>query len=435
MIGTPDTVMNGTEPSLLASRTHPREVRTGWRSGLVVLVVAGVFLSGCAATQQSEQTPTVTVEVAAAEKEAIHRDVNVDAILYPRDQAAIVPKVTAPIRKFYVNRGSRVRAGQLLAELENQDLVGALTESQGGYQQADASYQSALQKAQQDLKLAKEVLEAQQRLYESRVRLFEQGAASARDVDDARINLTQARNQYDLAQKQLDLKAAEGQLTSAKGRSTAAEAQLSYTKIVSPIGGVVTDRPYYPGETAPGGSPIITVMDLSQVVARAHVSQQDAAYLKVGNPATISVPDQGAEVPGRVTLVSPALDPNSTTVEVWVEAPNPGNRLKPGASVHLKIVAETVPEAIVVPAAGLLTGTDGVTSMIVLDSENKPEKRVVKIGIRNGDDVQITEGLKAGERVVTQGAFELGDEDPDVLAKTKIQIQAPQAPEEGKQEK
>jgi HlyD family secretion protein len=436
MIRTPDTVMNETELSLPDSRRQPGAARTGWRpSGLVVFVVVGVLLGGCSTRQESEQVPTVTVQVAAAEKEAIHRDVNVDSILYPRDQAAIVPKVTAPIRKFYVNRGSRVRAGQLLAELENQDLVGALTESQGGYQQADASYQGALQKAQQDLKLAKEVLDAQQRLYEGRVRLFEQGAASARDVDDARISLTQARNQYDLAQKQLDLKAAEGQLTSAKGRSAAAQAQLSYTKIVSPIDGVVTDRPYYPGETAPGGSPIVTVMDLSQVVARAHVSQQDAAYLKVGNPATISVPDQGAEVPGRVTLVSPALDPNSTTVEVWVEAPNPGNRLKPGASAHLKIVAETVPEAVVVPAAGLLTGTDGVTSMIVLDSENKPGKRVVKVGIRDGDDVQITEGLKAGERVVTLGAFELGNEDPDVLAKTKIQIQVPQAPEEGKQEK
>ena len=436
MIRTPDTTMSGTEPPLPASRRQPRAGRTGWRpSGLVVFVVVGTLLGGCSARQESEPVPTVTVQVAAAEKEAIHRDVNVDAILYPRDQAAIVPKVTAPIRKFYVNRGSRVRAGQLLAELENQDLVGALTESQGGYQQADASYQGALQKAQQDLKLAKEVLDAQQRLYESRVRLFEQGAASARDVDDARISLTQARNQYDLAQKQLDLKAAEGQLTSAKGRSAAAQAQLSYTKIVSPIDGVVTDRPYYPGETAPGGSPIITVMDLSQVVARAHVSQQDAGYLKVGNPATISVPDQGAEVPGRVTLVSPALDPNSTTVEVWVQAPNAGDRLKPGASAHLQIVAETVPEAIVVPAAGLLTGPDGVTSMIVLDSGNKPEKRIVKVGIRDGDDVQITEGLKAGERVVTLGAFELGNEDPDVLAKTKIQIQAPQAPAEETQEK
>jgi HlyD family secretion protein len=436
MIGPSDAVMSETEPTLLSSRTHSRAGCAGWRPrGFVVIVVAAGFLSGCSAKQETEQAPTVSVQVAAAQKQAIHREVDVDAILYPRDQAAIVPKVSAPVKKFYVNRGSRVRAGQLLAELENQDLVGALTENQGGYQQAEASYQSALQKAQQDLKLAKEVLDTQQRLYESRLTLFKEGAGSAKDVDDANISLTQARNQYDLAQKQLDLKAAEGQLTSAKGRSASAEAQLSYTKIVSPIDGVVTDRPYYPGEMAPSGSPIITVMDLSQVVARAHLSQQDAAYLKVGNPATISVPDQGPEAHGKVTLISPALDPNSTTVEVWVQAPNARDHLKPGASAHVKIVAETVPDAIVVPASALLTGPDGVTSMIVLDSANKPQKRQVKAGIRNGDEVQITEGLKAGERVVTEGAFELANEDPDVLAKTKAQVQAPKAPQEVKEEK
>jgi RND family efflux transporter MFP subunit len=218
---------------------------------------------------------------------------------------------------------------------------------------------------------------------------------------------------------------AEGQLLAAKGDTTSAEAQLSYTKIVSPIDGVVTDRPFYAGETAASGSPVITVMDLSQVVARAHISQQEAAHVKAGDAATISVPGQGPDVRAKVTLVSPALDPNSTTIEVWVQAANPGGRLRPGASARVSIVGETVQHAIVAPAAALLTAPDGVTSVIVLDSDNKPHKKHVKVGIRNGDDVQISEGLQGGERVVTVGAFELDKEDEDVLAKTKIQVQAP----------
>jgi HlyD family secretion protein len=395
---------------------------------------AGLLLAGCSAKPEAEVAPTVTVQLDAAEKEPIQRKVIADATIYPRDQAAIVPKVSAPVVKFYVDRGSKVKAGQLLAELENKDLTAAQMKSQGGYAQAEAAYQAQLQKAPQDLKLAKEQLDAAQKVYDSRVALFKEGAVSAKDVDDASVALTQARNQYELAQKQSDLKVAEGQLNAAKGDTASAQAELSYTRITSPIDGVITDRPIYPGETAPTGSPILTVMDLSQVVARAHIAQTEAAILKVGDPATISVPGQSPDVKGKVTLVSPALDPNSTTVEVWVQAPNPDGRLRPGTSVHVAMVGQTVPDAIVVPAAALLTAPDGVTSVITLDGDNVPHKKKVKVGIRDGQNVQITDGLQGKERVVTVGAFELDQEDEDVLPKTKIQVQAPKVPEEDEDE-
>jgi len=389
------------------------------------VLVSGILLSGCAAKEASEETPTVTVQVGAAENATIQRKVIADAIIYPLDQAAIVPKVTAPVRKFYVDKGSKVHSGELLAELENQDLTSSVAESQGSYQQAEAGYQAALQKAQQDLSLAKQQLDAQQRLYDSRQSLYKQGAVSQKDVDDAAIALTQAKNQYESAQKQLDLRAAEGQFNAAKAHSASAQTQLSYTKIVSPIDGVVTDRPIYPGETAAAGTPIITVMNLSQIVARAHISQQEAAPLKVGDPATLSTPGQGPDVRGKVTLVSPALDPNSTTVEVWVQAPNPDGRLRPGTSTKVAIVAETVAHAIVAPAAALLTSPDGVISMISLDTDNKPHRKKIKVGIRDGGSLQILDGLKNGDRVVTVGAFELDRMDEDVLPKVKIQVQAP----------
>jgi HlyD family secretion protein len=424
--------MEKNESSLPESVSRPRVRRhaVSLVAGLIgIAVVAGMVLSGCSSKEPAEEAPTVTVQVGAAESEPIQRVISADAILYPKDQAAISPKVSAPVAKFYVDRGSKVRAGQLLAELENKDLAGAVTENQGGYQEAEANYQTISQKSGQDLKLAKEQLDAAQKLYDARESLFKQGAASARDVQDARIALTQAQDQYTLAEKQYELKSAEAQLTAAKGRTTSAEAQLSYTKIVSPINGVVTDRPLYAGETAPAGSPLITVMDLSQVVARAHIPQSDAAQLKAGDAATVALPGQKA-VPGKVTLVSPALDPGSTTVEVWVQAPNPGDAMRPGASVRVSMVAETVPKAVVIPAEALLTATDGTTSVIVLDSDNKPHKQKITTGIRNGDDVQVTEGLKGGERLVTVGAFELANEDEDVLPKTKIQVQAPKMPDE-----
>ncbi|MGD0964325.1 MAG: efflux RND transporter periplasmic adaptor subunit [Candidatus Acidiferrales bacterium] len=394
--------------------------------GLAVVCLGGVILSGCSAKQAADQAPRVAVQIAVSKIETIQREIASDAVLYPRNQAAITPRINAPVSKFYVDRGSRVHAGQLLAELENRDLASAAVDNQGVYEQAEATYQSAAQKAQQDVRLAKEQLDAAEKLFHNREFLLQQGAASARDVEDARIAFTQAQNQYEIAQKQYDLKASQGQLASAKAKAEGAQTQLSYTTIVSPISGVVTERPIYPGEMAPSGSPILTVMDLSQVIARAHLSQQDAAQLKVGDQATISVPDHIA-VPGKVSLVSPALDPNSTTVEVWVRAANPGEQLRPGANARVAIVAQTVPHALVIPAEALVTNPDGAASVIVLDSANKSHQQSVTIGIRNGNDVQVTQGLQAGEQVVTVGAFELASEDPDVLEKTRIQVETPTA--------
>jgi HlyD family secretion protein len=430
MVENIDMSMHKTKSMLPASTTHREGGRVVWRSAglLGVALVASLLLSACKPAEPAEETPTVTVQVGAAEKQPIQLKVIADAVLYPRDQAAIVPKIISPVKRFYANRGSPVKAGQLLAELENQDLAGAQLKSQGGYQQAQVTYDMQVQKVEQDTKLAKQTLDAQQRLYDSRQALYKEGAVSAKDVEDASVALTQARNAYELAQKQADLKIAEAQRNAAKGDMASAEAQVSYTKITSPIDGVVTDRPFYAGETPPAGAALITIMDLSQVVARAHVAQLDAAHLKAGDEASILVPGQGPALKARVTLVSPALDPNSTTVEVWVQAPNPGGRVKAGISARVTMIGQTVPNAIVAPVAALLTDTEGVTSMIVLDTDNKPHKQKVKVGIRDGGDVQITEGLKGGERVVTVGAFEL--DKLDDMSKAIIQVQAPKMPAE-----
>ena len=367
---------------------------------LLVLLAAGILFSGCGSKETAEATPTVTVQVDAAEKEPIQRKVVTDAVLYPRDQAAIVPKVVSSIKKWYVDKGSHVKAGQLLGELENQDLTGAQMKSQGGYAQAEVTYQMTVQKSAQDLKFAKQTLDSAQKFYDGRAALYKEGAVSV--------------------------------LSAAKGDTANADAQLSYSKITSPIDGVVTDRPFYPGETPTAGTPVVTVMDLSQIVARAHIAQLEAASLKVGNPATITIPGQGTVVKGKVTLVSPAVDPNSTTVEVWVQAPNPKGSLRPGSSVRVAMVAQTVPDAVVIPQAALLTTPDGLSTVIVLDSDNAPSKKKVKVGIKDSEakTVQVTDGLQGGERVVTVGAFELANEDDPVLAKTKIQVQAPKMPDD-----
>ena len=155
----------------------------------------------------------------------------------------------------------------------------------------------------------------------------------------------------------------------------------------------------------------------SRVTARAHIPQRDAALLKVGNEATIAVPGIEKPVDGKVTLVSPALDPNSTTVEVWVETKNPKQILKPGSSVRVSMVSQAVPDALVVPAAAILTGADGATTVMVIGSDQHAHQTAVKVGIKQDDSVQIVEGLKEGQSVVASGAYGLPD-NSKVVAET-----------------
>ena len=215
------------------------------------------------------------------------------------------------------------------------------------------------------------------------------------------------------AGKKQQLKSAEGQLTSAKGKYEGAAAQLGYSEIRSPIDGVVTDRPTYPGETPPPGTPLLTVMDTSSVIAKAHIPQDQAAQLKVGNGATIKTPGN-EDAAGKVTLVSPALDPNSTTVEVWVEAPNPDGRLRPGSSVTLEMVAKAIDDDVVVPASAVLKTPEG-TAVVMIVKEDHAQAVEVETGVREADRVQITKGLSGGETVIVRGSYGLPD-------KTKVKI-------------
>ena len=408
---------------------------------LSAFVCAGLVLISTACSKEKAEEPVVSVQVVPVEKKTIQHTVTADAILFPLQQSGIVPKISAPVKKFYVNRGSRVRQGQLLASLENRDLAAAQQDTKGSYEQAQAAYETTtaaslpedIEKAKGDAQVAKENLDATQKVYDSRQELYKQGALPRKDLDQAAVNLVQARSQYDLAQqhlkalmavgKQQTIKSAAGQLESAKGKYLGAEAQLSYSEIRSPISGVVTDRPLYPGEMASTGTPLITVMNLSQVIARAHIPQQEAALLKIGDSASITVPEEDKPLEGKVTVVSPALDPNSTTVEIWVQAKNRGNRAKPGSSVKVTMLSQTIPDALVVPASAVLTAADGTTSVMVAGADNKAHQKPVKTGIKQGDDVQITEGVQAGEKVISSGAYGLPDN-------TAIKIEAPAPPPE-----
>ena len=177
------------------------------------------------------------------------------------------------------------------------------------------------------------------------------------------------------------------------------------------------------GEMASAGAPLLTVVDISRVVARTNVPLEQAGYVKTGAPATIMPADGSPPVSGTVTVVSPAADPGSTTVQVWVQADNPGERLKPGTAVRVSIVSATLPDAVVVPVAALLPSSEGV-AVVSVGADMVAHQKAVKTGVRDGDKVQIVDGVSAGERLVIVGGVGLEDG-----AKVKIEKPAEKAEE------
>jgi HlyD family secretion protein len=397
------------------------------RLKVLLLCATSLLITACSKTEEAAPTE-VSVQAEHPKRGDISEQITADATLAPLAQAAISPKVTAPVKKFYVQRGSHVRAGQLLATLENSDLEAAALDNQGAYKAAQGSYDIATgstvpedaAKAQLDLTQATANLNLAQSIVDSRSQLFAEGAIPGRDLDTAKAALVQAQAAHEIAKQHLEavqkvsrkaaLESAQGQLTSAKGKYLGAEAQLSYTEIRSPISGVVTDRPLFAGETAAAGTPVITVMDTSALLAKLHLSQIQAQQLTVGASASIAVAGLAGPVPAKVSLISPALDPGSTTVEVWLRIENSKGTLKAGTPVHATITGRTAADALVIPAEAVQTAPDGVSKFVMIVSpEGKAAKRTVTLGIQTPASVQVLTGVSTTDTVITTGGYGLDE--------------------------
>ncbi len=422
----------------MASHPPRRTVRA-----IALLAFTPLLAIGCK-KEEPPPAPVVSVEAVHPQLGSISDEITADATLAPLAQAAIAPKVSAPVKKFFVQRGSKVKVGQLLATLENGDLAAAALDSKGAYTAAQATYQTATQalvpadytRAKLDLAQAKSTLDLNQSIANSRTQLFAEGAIPGRDLDTAKATLVQSQAAYDIARQAFEaqqnvsrnaaLENAQGQLTSAKGKLMGAEAQLGYTEIHSPISGIVTDRPLFAGETAGAGTPLLTVMDTSALIAKLHIAQRQAQQLVVGSPATVTIPGVKEPVPAKVSLISPALDPGSTTVEIWLRVENPKGLYKVGTAVHTSITGRTDTNALLIPSDSIQVAADGVTrTVLLMSADGIAHKHPVTLGIETPSTDEVLEGLTTSDLVITTGGYGLDDG-------TKVKIGTPANAEDSK---
>jgi multidrug efflux pump subunit AcrA (membrane-fusion protein) len=410
------------------------------RRRALALAALGLTLAFAAGCKKTDTTPDAATEVQAekAQQQDLTEMISGDAVLSPQAQAALVPKISAPVKKFLVQRGAHVKAGQLLAVLENSDLAAAVTDTKGSLLQAQAGYDTSIQaqipedkqKAQLDMEQAKANLDVAKSVVDARKNLLAQGAIPQRDYDTAYAGYVQAKAAYDIADHHLNslnavsqkaaIQTAEGGLSSAKGKYQAAAAGLSYSEIRSPIDGVVTDRPLFPGEMAQAGAPILTVMDTSVLIAKVHLAQSQVQGLKLGAAATVTIPGAGEPAKGTISLISPALDAGSTTIEVWIKVPNKSGALKAGTPVHVQIASRTVANALTVPNEAIVTTKSDTPAVMLIGADGVAHTTAIKTGITDGKDTEVTDGLKPGDLVVTTGAYGMDDG-------TRVKVVAPGA--------
>src|ERR1022692_2167582 len=180
-------------------------------AALFTVAAACALASGCAKKEVAEVEAPAPVQVTGVTQEPIRRIVAGDGVLFAQDQTSVMPNISKPVAKFYVNRGDHVKQGQLLATLESRDLAATVANAKAQVNQATLNVHSvelatvpeSVVKAQADVNSGTEQLDAAKRLFESQQKLFEQGALAGRRVDEARVAYVTAKSQLEGAKEHL----------------------------------------------------------------------------------------------------------------------------------------------------------------------------------------------------------------------------------------
>ena len=407
---------------------------------LIVWLLAGK--KGSNAAEESEDI-VVSVRVAKAERQAIAQEVTALGIIFPRKEATVSAKVAAPIKTMGLVRNKSVRAGDVVATLESRDLQAQRAEAANALQEAKLNQKGLAagtipQTNAQDQKALRDTratLANARTIYERRKVLYDQGGISKKELDASELAMTTAESDLRLAESTArlhatatqpnDLAVAASRVAQAEQRFAALDSQLSYTIIRAPFSGVITEQFQFEGEFAAPGGKLFTIGDVSEVIVKAPVADTVAAQLKAGEKAKVLPQESpGEEMTGVISLVSKGSDPQSRTVEVWVNLKNAGGRLRSNSAAKVVLTTNAAEDAIVVPAAAVtLDATNGNEGKVmVVDAESVAHETKVTVGIRTLDRIEITSGLKGGETVVVEGSYALPDE-------TKVKISEPEETE------
>ncbi len=402
---------------------------------LAFAVVGGLRVAQVISAKKEEPKKGRRNQIPLVEVAAVTRGLVEDKILRAGDIAAktqvtIYSKVQGWVEKINVREGDRVRAGQVLATLDAREAGAAVAQSKASLEAATArlkqvkatseeAVQSQIQQTKANLELADADLKRAQELHGK-------DFIARQQLDEARTKFNVAKAAYDLAQNNLQQKTweneiglAEAQVRQAKANLDLMQAQLANLSILSPMNGIVTKRYVDPGTMAKDSTAILTLMELDVVKMVVNVIEREVVLLKKGQPVKVSVTGfPGRGFPGRIEIITPALDPQSRTAEIQILIPNPDHILKPGMFGRVEIPLRSNPKALLIPIQALLTQDD--KDFVYVYRDGKAYRRSVRKGIVKDEFVEILQGLHPQEQVVSAGHGSLNEENPvQIISKTE----------------
>jgi len=372
----------------------------------------------------------VSVKVAKAEKQPIAQEYTAIGTVAPAQASTVAASISAQITQMRQMKNQYVRQGDVLAVLASQDIQAQLNEANAALNEAKLNLQT-LQKVtipqnsaqtEKDLSDAKANYDNARTTYERRKDLYEKGGLSLKELEASGLVLKNAENAFRLAQKTTKLNTtavnpnseaiAQNKIKQVQERINTIKAQANLTEVRAPISGVVTEQFQFQGEYASAGTRLLTIADTSSVIIKANFADTVVADLQQGDGVTIYLPVVPDErMGGKVTLISRSSDTQNRTVEVWANFANGRGLLRVGDAVQFVVSSKFANDAVVVPAAAVTldaSNADEGTVMIINKDDTAHETKV-KIGIKQGDKIQILEGLSGGETVITEGNYALPD--------------------------
>jgi len=383
-------------------------------AGCVLLIAVGVI----AATRGG--TKIDPSKLAKVEKGDLAKSVVATGKVTPITKVEVKSKASGIVKKLLVEAGDRVKKGQLLGQLEKEEIQAQVAQSQAELQAAEASMKGA----EADYERARVDAEGPdvpllKRAFVRAEGMAKEGVVSASALDDAQKNYEMALNKQNVAKAQLVVlraKVAQSEATVAQDRAhlKQLQEQLGYTDIESPIDGVVLSRDVEMGDAVSsilvlGSSAtlVMTLGDTSEVYVKGKVDESDIGKVYLGQPARIKVESfKDKTFQGKVTRISPmgVEKDNVTTFEVRVSINNPGGELKAEMTANAEIILEEHKNVLQIPEGAILYDKDKKASVEIPDPKGKEGKRkvAVNIGISNGAKTELLGGLKEGDQVVLQ---------------------------------
>ena len=396
-----------------------RKSRKLWWIAGTLLILGGAGVTGVVVMSRPK-TEIDASRLAMVERGDITRSVVATGRIEPITKIEVKSKANGIIKDLKVQVGDIVQPGQILAELDKENLAARVREAKAAFVGAESNLKAA------EAQLQKNKVEAEgpdvpftRRHFERAEKLLKEGVLPQQSYDDSRSSYEQAVNRQNIAKAQLTVSEAKvaqarAEVAQAQAAVDRAEEELNYATIRSPIHGMVLSRDVEIGSPVSsilnmGAAATLVMMlgDISQVYVRGKVDEADIGVVKMGQPSVIKVETfKDRTFEGRVTQISPlGVDKdNVVTFEVKVSIHNPGNVLRANMTANAEIVLDRHQGVLLVPESAVIYDAQRNASVEVPDTKEPKGKarRSIQVGISNGSRTEVTAGLNEKEQVIQQ---------------------------------